>query len=271
MASGNIVIIIGNGFDLNFGYQTKYSHFANSHHFTDHLNNPLFKFLYHKKESNWFDIENELFLYQLKERGDDIETQYKALKSFLCEYLKDALKENKIDPGVNAYQVINSVKRFENVNIIDFNFTNTVSDIIMNYFNDEERLNFSLHAIHGRANDGKIIFGIGDNLDVKRENLYLIKSFPVYYNSVNVSEFLLNAERIIVFGHSLGESDHAYFLPFFTKIVNPDYDSSHLEQFQLYYFDDKAYHNLMYQINILTKRNMTTFKSKSKFKAIKVK
>lgn len=79
MKNDNIVLIIGNGFDLDLKFESKYSDFAKSEEWkelyekyaskSNHYS--LIKFLNDRKETDkWFDIEQALFEYAALKTAD---------------------------------------------------------------------------------------------------------------------------------------------------------------------------------------------------------
>lgn len=63
----NRLLIIGNGFDLDLGRNTRYSDFAKSEFWPKNLNSQLYKYLDSKAHiEKWFDLEGELATYVTK-------------------------------------------------------------------------------------------------------------------------------------------------------------------------------------------------------------
>ena len=84
----NIVFIIGNGFDLDLGLQTSYASFCKSEHCPSGFPAPIIKHLNErwpgdKSSVRWYDLENELFVYQQKMDKQDLITDEER------EYLRD--------------------------------------------------------------------------------------------------------------------------------------------------------------------------------------
>lgn len=63
----NRLLIIGNGFDLNLGRNTRYSDFAKSDLWPKNLDSQLYAYLNKKSQiERWFDLEGELATYVTK-------------------------------------------------------------------------------------------------------------------------------------------------------------------------------------------------------------
>lgn len=74
----NKILIIGNGFDLDLGLKSSYSHFTSSKKWTGfYISYPeyrkeycLAKYLYEASQiKNWFDLELELYKYVKEQNG----------------------------------------------------------------------------------------------------------------------------------------------------------------------------------------------------------
>ena len=246
------VIIIGNGFDLNLGLPTSYQDFMSSSFFTDNLNigNSLFDYLSEKNNiQSWIDIETELVTYSgdLNE-GSSFFKEY----SLLCESLKSYLKTLDFDV-INhesiAYEFL--VNTFDKDTIIlNFNYTNTVQYILTNNKFSKKLISQNVKHIHGSVKDNNIIFGIDDKASINPNDTFLYKSTSKHYNGREVRLALNDFEKLVVFGHSLGESDHMYLKQAFfrlstTKSLEKDvtlYYHTENGKFQLY----KQLHNLTY-------------------------
>ena len=60
----NRLLILGNGFDLSLGRETRYSDFAKSRFWPENLKSELFSYLEEKANlERWFDLESELARY----------------------------------------------------------------------------------------------------------------------------------------------------------------------------------------------------------------
>lgn len=133
------VLIIGNGFDLDLGWKTRYSDFARSEYwpFREVPNTYyLDAFLNQQKElNNWFDIEDSLFQYaDTRQRGiafhaqknvvDTNKATFQSLTESLTKYLSNE-QTKPIEKESYAAKVLKSV--IDNgcfSSIHTFNYTN---------------------------------------------------------------------------------------------------------------------------------------------------
>ncbi len=88
-----IVVILGNGFDLDFGLKTSYKDFWESEYCPKDYPAPLIKHLNERwgkdlDKVRWYDLENELLNYALKEdKGDVITPEEKDYLNSIKEHL----------------------------------------------------------------------------------------------------------------------------------------------------------------------------------------
>ncbi|MFR8357317.1 MAG: AbiH family protein [Parabacteroides sp.] len=69
--------------------------------------------------------------------------------------------------------------------------------------------------VHGSIENKNIIFGVEDKANIKKEHIFLKKSYNINFTPIDISNYLEISDSIIFFGHSLGETDHTYFRDFF--------------------------------------------------------
>lgn len=276
------VLIVGNGFDLNLNYPTSYSDFMKSKYFSDLVSNndTLAKYLLHKRvnNGNWIDIENELANYSNILRHEssifyDMPQELKAGKnpatiknSFreefirLCTALKEYLNEienaKKFNEGFNEFHAYKLIKDIvyerRHCYVVNFNYTIFLEKLIdvINYNYTE----FYIRKIHGSLKH-EIVFGVQDNLDLTRDHVFLYKSYNKYQEVKGLPHILGNADNIIFFGYSLGETDHSYFDDFFKNQTEKNCRS---KNFVFYHYGQDAYDDIIWQLKALT-NNRTSY------------
>ena len=276
------VLIIGNGFDLSLKYPTSYSDFMKSQHFTDLVSkndNCLARYLTYKRETtgNWIDVEKELATYSniinsassiehkmpKKLREDKSYTnimesfrkEYIQLCIALKEYLEELESQKRFNEGYDkspAYKLIQMISNERKLcYIVNFNYT-TFAKIIINHFDNCR--NFKIQWIHGSLKDD-IVFGVQDNMELQREHVFLYKSHNKRQKARGLPLILENADKIIFFGYSLGETDHSYFDDFFKNQTKKDCRSKSLV---FYHYGQDAYDDIIWQLKTLT-NNRTSY------------
>ena len=141
-----MLLIVGNGFDINLGLKTRYSDFINSLYGSNELSKTeLFKYLIqrynesgHKEELRWIDLENELKEYCLKEFYSLYNFNFNNSitlnrSSFNQEFDKlfDNIKTNK---GYEKFRL-----RFEKE-------YNTLIEKLFDYINSQVETNVNVHS-----------------------------------------------------------------------------------------------------------------------------
>lgn len=242
-----IVIVLGNGFDLDLGLKTNYSDFIKSTFFQEKINKEhaytlsrdfrqkeelnLFNYLSEKQRIlKWIDLESELAVLASAYTTHSIETYkgtreikdsniatlleentFEQLRKSLCDYLK-GLDYSDLNRESAAYRLMNLMNMNQLIDVLSFNYTD------LNAMLNENEIN--VDHIHGSIADDSIILGFQDSLEIHSSYCFMIKSFSPYYQSHSVRRKLLEADEIIIFGHSLGTTDYHYFQELFNRQSN---------------------------------------------------
>lgn len=275
------VLIIGNGFDKSLGYPTSYSEFMESRYFIDLVSkndNSLARYLEYKKRFvNWIDVEKELVTYSnILNSAPSVQSQMpraiiesksctSIMESFRAEFtqLCIALKKYLIElenqkcfkegfdysPAYKLIKIISDERKL--CYIVNFNYTIFIEKVT-NCF--ENRRIFQIRQIHGSLKDD-IVFGVQDNVELKPEHVFLYKSYNKCQNVRGLPQILKNADKIIFFGYSLGETDHSYFDDFFK---NQTKENCRSKSFVFYHYGQAAYDDLIWQLKLLT-HNRTSY------------
>lgn len=258
------VLIIGNGFDLSLGLKTGYSDFVKSKEFKKLLENEnlLAKHLngIHTLQ-NWIDIENELKNYSKRFSSQNINffSEFKNLSSALKEYLSK-IRELELNENQLAVRVIKAIEKMPTL-IIDFNYTDTISKISdflkLDIYNKHTHIHHM--KIHGALNSDDLIFGVEDKADISSKHVFLKKSVNKNFKPIDFSDEILKSDNFVVFGHSLGETDHMYFEDYFKK-SSLSSNSKESQNIIIYHYGEDSYYNLFAQIDKLTLKRITKLK-----------
>ena len=230
-----LVIIIGNGFDIDLGLLSKYTDFIKSKEWKelektlgsfpteDYLSHSLIYHLLNEayRKENWFDIEEEIWQFVknhpvCNEREiREIESEFKRLKKALREYLIRISSGYKMDekklPGLFLKEMAKCPKKIVEIN---FNYTNPHDFLptpVLYHPNSYDQTH-----VHGSLSEEEIVLGcdIQKDQEVNRDLSFMYK-----YNMLNranhVARNLLEAKEIIFYGHSVNEMDFCYFREFF--------------------------------------------------------
>ena len=323
----SIVLVLGNGFDLDLGLRTSYKDFWESNDCPKNYPAPLIKHLNEKWPDNldkvkWYDLENELLEYfrLIKDYEDnpvDLLTEreqeflqkynpsYSCIKDHYPQYQEEIASLSAknlliLDAGWGAYMTIpylddlrqsavwrdrkafmlikqglynyiynikNSLtetdvcsfnvlfalakakERGDYVNIYTFNYTNLPHPY-------DTSLSEITHHIHGTCQDGKIIIGTQDSPEFNKSYDFLQKSFDPDFNPPALVYDLLNAQEIVIFGHSIGINDRQYFKSFFqqqTSTSNPK-----RKKITIFTRDEKSEIEIKRSLQEMTDHNLST-------------
>lgn len=271
-----IVLVIGNGFDLDLGLKTQYKNFMESVYFKSYTNdnvlkrtpktgisNNLFKYLQNQLGlQNWIDIETELLKIATEKRRVNmdgvtklvniqatsyLEYDFECIHSALCSYL-ESLDYNCIDHDSVALKVLDLIAQHQNSEIISYNYTDIhkLEPFVGN-------INCSVDHVHGRISDKSIILGFQDDADIDQSFCFMIKSFSPHFKSHNVRNKLLKADEIIFFGHSLGCTDYHYFEDLFKYQSQADKANKDLIM-RIFTYDEKARREILFQLREMNEK-----------------
>lgn len=245
----DIVLILGNGFDLDLGLKTKYSDFAQSEEWDElyyqkrqqYFRNALrtkFSLLDHinrHRVDAWFDLEEEIKTFvieqsKLERNGDAINfnhKDFKSLKDSLKEYLIRISAEYNTDTSRLAFTLLHVLLSNTKCrkHIFTFNYTDCLK---LCRFNGIPKELLEYTHIHESLN-GDIVLGC-EVYDVNRINRDY--SFLYKYNSLKkpnkIVKNLLEAKEVIFFGHSINEMDFCYFREYFKNISSKEGNNKNL-------------------------------------------
>lgn len=216
----DIVLILGNGFDLSLKRKTSIASFAHSDFWPfTRTTDGLAGFLTKKVEESpkWCDVEGALREYAAPDgpgSDDPFQIQrdrehFRDLNSYFTAYLQVAQQE-KIDEESPANLVFNTVCRTKASSIVyTFNYTD-----VEGLVKDEDVQMPEVRYLHGKVRDYSIILGINDDMAVRPGYEFLYKSFSNYYASNELQGAMRAAREVVIFGHSLSEVDNLYFKDF---------------------------------------------------------
>jgi hypothetical protein len=230
------ILILGNGFDLDFGLKSRYRDFMNSQIWKrakDENDFATFGIVNYLEEKNklesWFDVETELLNYALEiTEGTYRSPQESDRKAF--EFFQAKLKEylQKEQYSLERPKVSTAMAMFNNIlangyftNIYTFNYTD-VSKFMAKY---NIKVDIPITFMHGSLEKyDNIVLGIETDKKIHPNYKFLFKTNSRYYTSNNLIESLDDANEIVFFGHSINGMDFPYFKDFFKKQSQPSKD-----------------------------------------------
>ena len=238
-----LLVIIGNGFDLDLELKTSYKDFMISDTFKEYRNEShsqpndpysrlnLFDYLQDRFDGNdkrWIDIEIELrdFAHDIDLTNYDsqekaigyIKTSFNQIRSALTEYLT-TVDYSSVNIQSAAIETLKAIRGGRNCMVYNFNYT----DISRLYRYIGGSPSFSVYNIHGTLKEKSIVLGF-DKIPLRYQDLdFMVKyqsdSFKSPDNSCDIRKDLEEAEEVLVFGHTLGSTDHSYFQEFLQQQI----------------------------------------------------
>lgn len=212
------LVIIGNGFDLDLGWKTSYSHFFNS--YWGNCTKQWIPDL--QEQENWCDLEGYLRrrAVNLKENGiERLWLDWLRCKGSIWEYFSRGKDNGVFDTDTDscAYQFLSCLTKSI---IFTFNYTKP------NYYIDGLPT-LNLNHIHGALWDGnagsEMRLGFDASAECKYKNVDKMKPLLKSIDNKLTSTFLQSMKEsstIIVYGHSFGITDSDYFKPILARMVD---------------------------------------------------
>lgn len=242
---GKKILILGNGFDLAFGFWTSYANFVNVRAGKDYwpftefpsgkyMKESLYHHFYnfvqtHEDELGrirWIDIEGELWNYVNSKKGIQVNTElvqedersYNSLVYQLQTYLSAVYpyrRNQDIDITVPT-EILKAIRGNGGFNLIyTFNYTDPTY-ILSKFAGYSENEMPKIKYMHGSLNDKNIVLGFNEDLTLPQEYDFMFKCDKIEPH--NLANDLLDADDIIVYGLSFGQIDGIYFKPFLEQL-----------------------------------------------------
>ncbi len=252
----NRLLILGNGFDLGLGRDTRYSDFVNSRFWPDNLKSELFGYL--EKKANlkrWFDLESELARYIQNVRKESSayvttrpgrarqdQVDFKVIVEALITYLKNVERKEVIRESIAAKVFSLACRDSAFSKIYSFNYT----DLLILSRKLELMSIPVVEYVHGCLADDSAILGINDTEDTLGGFYdFMRKSFNPHYSSHPVSYDLKTADEVVFFGHSLGDNDYHYFQSFFRHQCDENLSPEEKRTITIFTKDENGRMNIM--------------------------
>ncbi len=254
MKDNKIVFIIGNGFDLDLGWKTQFSQFAQSSYWPTKLavNSNLYHTLVtNRTQCRWFDIEQLMANYAAPKNGLTSSSRasvdqvfFDQLSEALMSYLNEQ-QSSEIQKDSTAAKVLAAILAVHHkTKIYSFNYTDLhaiAGKLGITY-------DFAYEHVHGDLKNASAIIGIPDSADVVTNYEFLYKTFSPHYSSHDILFDLLEADEVIFFGHSLGRIDYHYFQRFFQQQCRSDMQRKDGKKITIFTYDNAARISILKQL-----------------------
>lgn len=272
------VFIIGNGFDLDLGWKTRYSDFAKSPfwHSEGISYDGLSEFLYNKSQlEKWFDLEMALLEYASTDDGHRFfsrndyalrkdRNQFDLLTTSLMDYLAKEQEKPIYKESVAAKVFRAIIANGYFTSIYTFNYTDLYKIAIQLGLNSS----FPFEYVHGSLEKRNAILGVEDKTDLQQGYSFLYKTFNSHYESHHIQYDLAEADEVVFFGHSLGKNDYHYFQQFFRRQSTEELTRNQSKRITIFTYDDNSRINLMEQLREMNDKNTNLLYSMNDFQLI---
>lgn len=275
----DVLVILGNGYDVAQNYPTRYIDFYNNSKSLKCLakkGNKLCKHILnnYKSSMQWSDLEAGLYEYskeltRLYGEGNaivanDFMNEFNELRQSLFEYLADVSNTPQVVDSYShvmglSVEWMNAKPQYFTFNYSEISLSMAVgkdhSFIIPNIGINPDRFIYQHGAIKDfktfhQNNSESVVLGIDDKVQkVEQLHSFLYKTNQNVYNLHESIGKIRNAELYIIYGCSMGDSDMMYF----KEILNQKN-----KIYIIYYYDEDAYKSLKGNICRIT-GSLSTF------------
>ena len=271
------VLVIGNGFDLDLGWNTRFSDFATSKYWpqNSHVGSILEYLTKRRQVTNWFDIEKEIGDYASRtDMGfhslrtiQTNKTYFEALVNGFKSYLLEEIQKPIKDDSLAAIVLSEILKNQQFSSIYSFNYTDL--------YEISRRLNitcpFAYEHVHGALKTNDMIIGAPEDKELNNGYEYLYKTFNEHYKSNALIYDLSDAKEVVFFGHSLGPTDYHYFRSFFKTQCQECLQRADAKKITLFTYDDNARISILRQLRTMNDKKTSLLVNKNDFKVFMTK
>jgi hypothetical protein len=282
--------LIGNGFDLDLGFKTKYSDYFNIWDRNNHwpfkdATSGLGGYINQcAKTDKWLDLEKALFDYAAYPNGkaitvggvypiDSDRDDFNVLVTSLTQYINRIPWETSVNKESVASAALKTILDNGDYAIYSFNYTNLRrigARLYLDgtYYNDKE-YDLQYTPIHGTVDNQDIILGVHSDATLIEGYEFLRKIDQPLYKSNNLQQDILTAHNVVFFGLSMGIIDYPYFRDFFAGLCTGVIPSSEKRNVTLFTYDENSRLQLLKQLRELTGTDLMRLKSNCHFEIIR--
>lgn len=289
MAGFKHLLLIGNGFDLDIEYQTKYSDYAQKYKQFWPFNNAtegLGGYLqYRAKTDEWLDLESALLDYASANNGEAKKTaedsylvdsdmdDFEMLVSYLQSYIMRIIDEDAVNNQSVAAKVLRAILDAAEHKIYSFNYTNLKRVAYALFVKDSRhaRGEYELEyvPIHGCIDNNDIILGVNPDAKVTPGyELFLKKNQPNYHPN-DLQQDLELAQDITFFGLSMGKIDYPYFKNLFGSLCTGVVPKTRKKYITLFTRDETSRLSIFRQLSELTNTDLFDLQNNCYFEIIR--
>lgn len=166
--------------------------------------------------------------------------------------------------------IVHTLKNFlddpVNSNVYSFNYT-PIGDLLTDNVELATMYDDSIHYVHGSLKEGHVIVGAKDGCYDDYD--FVQKSFDSKFNPPPLLMDMMEADEVVIFGHSLGDCDSQYFKPFFQQMIK-SFDNKE-KKIVIYTYDENSKIDIKRNLNKLTDNHLSWLYSMTEFDIITTK
>lgn len=225
-----------------------------------------------ESSENWFDLETELAIIAKrdiskeelkdlkviseldlvrKQKFEKLNVDYKSfalLEQRLSDYIKTQYSL-PLDRESYAYKLFSIINEHNNHTVYVDNFNYTDWDKLF------QNNKLQVQYIHGTVTDESNILGIHDEVEVKPMYDYFIKTHSPKFRSNHISQHLEEADEVVFFGHSFGDTDFHYFSKLFERQVDTERAKQNMI-IRIFTFDENSRRNILWKLRTMTNKKV---------------
>ena len=275
------LLILGNGFDLNIKYRTKYSDFAKNVKLCWPFNGRtegLGGYLQQRAGADeWLDLESSMLDYAsliggIAKRNDDgcypiksDEEDFQSLVWSLNSYIKRMIDEDSVDDNSVAAKVLHTLLERGGAKIFSFNYTNLKKIAYALYVKDSRHIrnNYELEymPVHGCIETDDIILGVNREAKLISGYEFLVKNRQPHYKNTNLRQDLFSAKEITIFGLSMGKIDYSYFKDLWDLLSHGIIPKERKCYITIFTYDEPSRRQIINNLCALTGTDLSTIQS----------
>lgn len=270
----NTLLIIGNGFDLDLGLNTRYSDFAKSRlwpfkHRLLGLGGYLNR---HRFSDKWFDLEMAMAnycenrrhfrflkcLYErrcIKDERDD-KVLIKGLHDYLIEEFNRVYNQNLFNKESVAAKILRIIcTTLVPGTIYTFNYTDLKT--IARVLGPDVEVGCTPNYIHGELGGESIILGFNERSSIPDYYGRFCKNRRPHYSSTHLFSSIEQYDNIVFHGLSFGDIDNVYFEDFFKNLATGALNGKYI---RIITKDNNSRQSIFNNIQMMTGTTLDLFK-----------
>lgn len=283
------LLLIGNGFDLDIDYKTKYSDFAQIYKQYWPFNNAtkgLGGYLQQRaKTDEWLDLESALLDYASADNGaakktsdglypiDSDMCDFEDLVLALRNYIVRITDQYSVNNKSLAAKVLRAILDGTGYKVYSFNYTNlkrvAYALFVKDSMYDKGKYELDYVPVHGCIDNNDIILGVNPDAKVIPGYEFFLKKNQSKYHPNDLQQDLEQAQEITIYGLSMGKIDYPYFRNMFGSLCKGVMPITRKKHITLFTKDESSRMIILQQLSELTNTDLFNLQNNCYFEIIR--